>query len=511
MKILWSIIGAACMLPLSAADLPRPQHVPYTGEYGALICELTLLKCNHSISMLKKYALVNNAFNEKASEKLNVYRGKLKEHIKPLITKELDGKTHAFPSAYSPDGLEAVVVDASTGRLGFRTSCWITYYYYDSSAQIPCIAEAKGEFGISDNVNPKPFFTQNYLCCDLKFGLRSGIIWNRTTKVNESADFIICCGEKSGKKEGVSWAWVAQQLPKLYEKIIQHAYRYTETVLSYLEVPNKLHEPLEILDLAIDLAKMDLLTHKDIATLRAFSDADWSQIKNKSLQFLLFNMLACYGNLTTEMSPDKPQAGFLKQLDRCLGKQKIAFNESKDGSTSRFQVSRIYDAISFINSEGKEFQIVHDKSPYTDATNQYVTNLKNEGIFVEKEWDRDLKKRMPMWELAKAQHKKNRLRLKLYNDLFLMRYDTWSSRLTIVRPIEHSLMEILINKRVPRNIDVDSITVFRVSDAPPSSAEHYFAKPTDYRIAYNVNPHTENPDDAYDSDVLVESDDEQSQ
>jgi hypothetical protein len=82
MKMLWSIIGAAFVLPLCAANVP---HVPYTGDGGNLIVELIIKRCVENPAGLRNYFNVNRYIDKllesEWSEKTNAWREKRIQHL----------------------------------------------------------------------------------------------------------------------------------------------------------------------------------------------------------------------------------------------------------------------------------------------------------------------------------------------------------------------------------------------------------------------------------------------
>lgn len=446
MKMLWSIIGAACVLPLCAADAGDRSNLAFwlVMHHGAPILTTRTALC-----------AVNKYISAESSKILDQCRTQIKTFVQE--------KYHIdhCQITYSPDRLSAAIVEKTGLESTYRgTMNKFIYIYVDDALKMKEV----------DNFYPQnerktihsPFFTPKYACLDFgttnpdpPIGEGTGLCWNRSTKAESGACFsIICCDHR------IPTEWFIKKLPHLYAKIMQTP-KFFECDFSYS--PSTFHKKiLEQHGFSFDLAKADILTPKDLKIVSNFvpggKDAKWCEVKQEKNRYLLFNLIACYGKDTK----------LLKLIDQHVGKQTI--KSSSDWRT--FVVSTCRDIVVCNRqheSPGNRCTITDRYDPHFSAVGQatlnYMQQLKKENVFVEKNWKSNkpmpLTKRIKKMQQALSFLKRERMTFIKQNDQ-LIRYDVLNKCTVAVFTDNTFRTSGILEKQlhtIPKNIDPKSLKI----------------------------------------------------
>jgi hypothetical protein len=447
-----ALFAIAFMLPLSAADVP---HVPYTGACGNVIGELIVKHAILPLIDLRMLCTVSKHMNTETSKILEPCHAQLKTFVKQ--------KYHAdhCEITYSPDRLSAAIVE-KTGleSTNNETIDHFIYIYIDDALGmkevfIPYQQDER-------KANYPPFFTPKYVCLD--FGISNpnpplseitGLCWNRYTITVNEARFYITIGNNQ-----IRTAWFIEKLPNLYAQIMQTPNFFE---CDFGNSPSTFHKKiLEQHGFSFDLAKANILTPKDVKILSNFvpggKDAQWCEVNQEKNRYLLFNLVACYGN-DTDM---------LGLVDQHVEKQMI----KSPGCNDFFVVSTCRDIV-VVNNQHKypddRWTITDRDDPHFSAVGQatlnYVQQLKKESVFIEKNWKSNepmpLKKRMRKVQQALSFLKKERMTFIKQNNQ-LIRYDLLN-RYTVAVFTDNTLRTSGTLKKqlhaIPKNIDPKSLKV----------------------------------------------------
>jgi hypothetical protein len=446
MKMIWPIIGAAFVLPLCAAETQKTEkQILFHDELNKLVWRLVMFD-HYKLKLpeLKKLCVVNKQMNAEISNFLQPCRTQLKTFVEQKY-----GADHC-EITYSPDRFSAAIVEKTELEStdgGFMDQ--FIYIYFDNALKM---REKNTVYPHNNRVaNYPPFFTPQYVCLD--FGTSNpnpppnevaGLYWNRSKKTSNNASFYIAIEENF-----LRTGWLIEKLPHLYATIMQKLNYFK---ICYETYGTKDDKDSPSIGFTFDLADVDILTPKDIAILGNFvpdrKNGEWCIVKRTKSKYLLFNLLACYGN----------DVDMLNLIDQHVEKQII----KGSGDTADFIVSTcrdiiVYGACAITDRHDPHFSTVGK------ATLDYVQRLKKEGVFVEKDWNGkkliSLKKRTKKLQQALSFLKHKRMTF-IAKDKSLIRHDLLSNTVKVVtyRHMDGGRLNVKTYS-VPVNIDLKSLKV----------------------------------------------------